>query len=265
VALHGEHDGKGPRLVLVHGFTQTGRCWGPVGEALAHDHEVVRVDAPGHGGSSEIRADLHETAQLLAETAGPALYLGYSMGARMALHVALDRPDVVQGLVVVGGTAGIDDVAERAARRERDRALARQIRSEGVETFLMGWLDQPMFAGLPRWARFEDERRRNTAEGLASSLEFAGTGSQAPRWDDLAQLRVPVLVVAGADDTRYVQLATRLAACSGPNADRALIAGAGHAAHLEQPTRFLEVLRPWLRSFRPRSARGTEGRRGQKD
>lgn len=250
MALHSEHDGgRGPGLVLVHGFTQTARCWGPVGITLAHDHRVVRVDAPGHGGSSGVRADLSETARLLAAAAnaGPAVYLGYSMGARMVLHVALDHPEVVRGLVLVGGTAGIDDDAERAARRERDEVMADRIRSRGVEAFLAGWLDQPMFANLPRWARFEDERRRNTAEGLASSLERAGTGAQVPRWDDLSRLDTPVLVVAGADDSRYAQLATRLATGIGPNAEVALIPDAGHAAHLERPVGFLEALLPWLR------------------
>ncbi|HEV7759411.1 MAG TPA: alpha/beta fold hydrolase, partial [Acidimicrobiales bacterium] len=180
MSLHSERSGDGPpdqRLVLLHGFTQTGRCWVPVDADLARDHEVVRIDAPGHGGSSAVRADLRETAALLAAAGGPAIYVGYSMGARMALHVALEQPRVVQGLVLIGGTPGIVDDAERAERRERDRALAQRLRTEGVDAFLAFWLAQPLFAGLPPAGRFDDERRRNTAEGLASSLELAGTGS----------------------------------------------------------------------------------------
>ena len=247
--LHGEHDGDGAgsgRLVLLHGFTQTGRCWGPVGEVLARDHGVVRLDAPGHGGSSAVRADLTETGRLAVEAGGPAVYLGYSMGARMALHAALDHGEAVQGLVLVGGTAGIEDDDERASRRQRDLLLARRLCDDGVDAFLSEWLAQPLFAGLPPWAHFADERRRNTAEGLASSLELAGTGSQVPRWKDLERLPMPVLVMAGTEDQRYAELAQRIAAGIGTNAAVALVPGAGHAAHLEQPDAFLDQLLPWL-------------------
>jgi 2-succinyl-6-hydroxy-2,4-cyclohexadiene-1-carboxylate synthase len=250
MALHsehtGEHAGAGPRLVLLHGFTQTGRCWGPVADDLARDHDVVRLDAPGHGGSSDIRADLLRTATLAAEAGGPGVYVGYSMGARMALHVALLAPEVVQGLVLVGGTPGIEDAAERSERRERDQALAQRVRSIGVPAFLDEWLALPLFAGLPAWARFDGERRRNTAEGLASSLELAGTGSQRPLWADLGRITVPVLAVAGADDERYAAIARRMAAVVGPHAAAALVPNAGHAAHLERPEEFLVTIRPWL-------------------
>ena len=82
--------------------------------------------------------------------------------------------------------------------------------------------------------------------GLADSLERAGTGSQAPSWHALAQLAMPVLVLAGADDAKFVALAQRLAEATGSNATLAVIDGAGHTAHLEQPERFLAAVRPWL-------------------
>jgi 2-succinyl-6-hydroxy-2,4-cyclohexadiene-1-carboxylate synthase len=246
MALHSERAGAGPRLVMLHGFGQTARCWGPVADDLARDHEVVRLDAPGHGGSSAARADLAGTAGLAARTCGTGVWLGYSMGGRMALHVAVRSPRALRALVLVGATPGIEDDAERAARREQDRDQARRLRSEGVDAFVERWLELPMFAGLPPWARFDDERRRNTAEGLAASLELAGTGSQAPLWSSLAAIDVPVLAVAGADDARYAAIAERMAAAIGPNASVALVPGAGHAAHLEDPDGFLAVLRPWL-------------------
>jgi 2-succinyl-6-hydroxy-2,4-cyclohexadiene-1-carboxylate synthase len=252
VTLHSEHDGMddaGERLVLVHGFGQTCRCWGPMADDLARDHELVRIDAPGHGDSSDVRADLPETAALLAKAGGPAIYVGYSMGGRMALHVALDHPDVVRGLVLVGATPGIEDDQERADRRGRDLQLAIRLREAGdagLDDFISDWLSQPLFSGLPPWARFESERRRNTAEGLASSLELTGTGNQQPRWADLPQLGMPVLLVAGASDTSYATIATRMAHLIGPNAQLELIPNAGHAAHLEQPDTFVAALRAWL-------------------
>jgi 2-succinyl-6-hydroxy-2,4-cyclohexadiene-1-carboxylate synthase len=249
VPLHSERDGAGPRVVLLHGFGQTGRCWGPFAPALARDHEVVRLDAPGHGGSGGEAVDLPTTAGLIAAAGGPAVYLGYSMGGRMALQVAVDRPDVVRGLVVLGATPGIEDDGERAARHAADVALAARIRREGVPAFVDHWLGLPMFAGLPPEARFEEERRRNTPDGLATSLERAGTGAQAPLWDRLGTIAVPTLVVAGEDDDRYAAIALRTAAAIGRHATVALVPGAGHSAHLEQPHRVIGLMRGWLASL----------------
>jgi 2-succinyl-6-hydroxy-2,4-cyclohexadiene-1-carboxylate synthase len=246
VGLHHERDGSGPRVVLLHGFGQTCRCWGPVAPALAADHEVVRLDLPGHGRSATVAADLPTTGRLAADAGGPAVYVGYSMGARMALHVATEAPGAVRGLVLLGGTPGIEDDCERTERRARDAELAVRIRADGVDWFVGWWLAQPMFASLSATTRFEDERRRNTPGGLARSLELAGTGSQRPLWSALPAIDVPVLVMAGEDDERYAAIARRTATAIGANARVALVAGAGHSAHLEQPGRFLEALGPWL-------------------
>jgi len=195
-ALHVERQGAGPRVVLVHGFTQTGRSWGPIATDLGHDHEVVLVDAPGHGGSAAVRAGLTAGAALLGAAGGRATYVGYSMGGRLALHLALDRPDDVEALVLLGATAGIEDEEERAARRRSDEVWAGELEREGIDLFLRRWLAQPLFAGLPAAAADLGDRRRNTVDGLASSLRLAGTGSQVPRWDELPRLRMPVLVLA---------------------------------------------------------------------
>jgi 2-succinyl-6-hydroxy-2,4-cyclohexadiene-1-carboxylate synthase len=218
-----------------------------VSAALEGDHEVVRLDSPGHGGSADEAADLSGTARLIAAAGGEAVYAGYSMGARMALHVATEAPEVVRGLVLVSGTPGIEDDVERADRRRRDQALAHEIRERGVRWFVDWWLAQPMFSSLPEEARFERERRRNTPDGLATSLERAGTGSQMPLWPALATISAPVLVMAGEHDSRYVALAERTAEGIGDNATCAVVPGAGHSAHLEQPQRFLDALVPWLR------------------
>lgn len=244
--LHAEREGSGPPIVLVHGFTQTSRCWGPEAADLATDHEVIRVDAPGHGGSAGILAGLRTGGRLIADQGGEATYVGYSMGARFCLHLALSNPELVRGLVLIGGTAGIEDPAERAERRAQDLRTAARLRHDGLEAFLDAWLTQPLFARLPPEAAHRAERLQNTVDGLVSSLEQAGTGSQDPSWHRLATLAMPVLVVAGALDEKFAALGTRMAEAIGDNATLALVPGAGHAAHLEQPGAFLSILRPWL-------------------
>jgi 2-succinyl-6-hydroxy-2,4-cyclohexadiene-1-carboxylate synthase len=244
--LHAEVDGRGPRLVLVHGFAQNRRCWGPVGDDLATDHEVVRIDAPGHGLSSDFHAGLRTGARLIADQGGPATYLGYSMGARFLLHLALANPELVHGLVVLGGTGGIDDAETRAERRRVDEGMAARLERDGIDAFLDAWLALPLFAGLSTEMQFVAERKENTVDGLAESLRQAGTGAQDPLWERLHRLPMPVLVLAGADDEKFAAEAARLGESIGPNATVALVPNAGHAAHLEQPEAFLAILRPWL-------------------
>jgi 2-succinyl-6-hydroxy-2,4-cyclohexadiene-1-carboxylate synthase len=244
--LHAEVTGQGPRIVLVHGFAQNRDCWGPVLGDLERDHEVCRVDAPGHGRSASFHAGLRTGARLIADQGGRATYLGYSMGGRFLLHLALANPELVERLILVGATAGIDDPAERAARQEQDEAMARRIEREGVEAFVDAWLAQPLFAGLGPDVRFEEARAENTVEGLAESLRQAGTGAQDPLWDRLGRLDMPTLVVAGALDAKFGALGRRLVEAIGANAELAIVAGAGHAAHLEQPEAFLSVLRRFL-------------------
>jgi 2-succinyl-6-hydroxy-2,4-cyclohexadiene-1-carboxylate synthase len=191
-------------------------------------------------------ADLPTGAELLIEAGGPATYVGYSMGARFCLHAALTEPASVRQLVLISGTAGIGSAADRAERRAADAQLADHIDEIGVDAFLREWLALPLFAGLSSEAADVDDRRRNTAAGLRSSLEHAGTGTQEPLWDRLDTLAMPVLVVAGSDDPKFRALAERMATAIGAHAELQVIAGAGHTVHLERPDQFLEALTDWL-------------------
>lgn len=244
--LHAERDGEGPPIVLVHGFTQTRNCWGPIATDLQQDHRVIRVDAPGHGMSSDVMAGLRGGGRMIADQGGEATYLGYSMGGRYLIHLALANPELVRGLVLIGATAGIDDPAERAARAEADQATGRRIRELGLLEFVKQWVAAPMFAGLPPEHQFLMERMENTVDGLENSVVQAGTGNQDPTWDKLHRLDMPVLVVAGAEDDKYAALGQRLVDSIGGNAELALVPGAGHAAHLEDAPAFLARLRDWL-------------------
>ncbi len=220
----------------MHGFAQTLDCLGPLADALARRGRLTLVDAPGHASSLRHRdADVTHGASLLASTAGGGVLLGYSMGARLCLRSALDHPDGVTGVVLVSGTAGIDDPADRDDRAAQDRDRAERIESVGVQAFLEDWLAMDMFAGLEQWARFETERMRNTAAGLAASLRHAGTGSMAPLWDRLPELEVPLLCVTGERDLHYGALADRLVAGAGAGARHVRVPAAGHAVHLERP------------------------------
>jgi 2-succinyl-6-hydroxy-2,4-cyclohexadiene-1-carboxylate synthase len=251
--LHCEVSGAGDPVVLLHGFTQSASSWGPVAARLAEHHTVVGVDAPGHGRSASVAADLGAGADLMVESVAGVLprgvapaWIGYSMGGRFALHVALRHLSAVSRLVLVSTTGGIDDPGERRRRRDSDAALAARAEEVGLRAFVEEWLGQPLFASLPPGAAAVESRLGGTAAGLASSLRLAGSGTQDPLWDRLGTLAMPVLVVAGSRDTRYAALARRLAEAVGANADLAIIEDAGHACHLERPGPFLDVLAGFL-------------------
>jgi 2-succinyl-6-hydroxy-2,4-cyclohexadiene-1-carboxylate synthase len=236
----------GGRVVLVHGFTQTLAAWGAVGERLAGRWEVVRVDLPGHGGSGRVRVGFGEAAGLVGEAGGVATYVGYSLGGRVCLRLALDRPDLVRGLVLVGASPGIADPGARAERRRADEALAQGVERDGVAAFLERWLAGPLFAGLSAEAAGRQDRLANTADGLAYALRRLGSGAQEPLWDRLPGLRPPTLLVAGALDPKFAGLAREMAAAIGPNARVELVAGAGHAVQLERPEAVAALLEAFL-------------------
>ena len=252
-ALHAVTRGEGPRLVLAHGFTQSGQVWGGLADDLAADLQLVLVDLPGHGGSSAVRSGLAEGAQLLGEVGGAGDYLGYSMGARFCLHLALARPGLVDRLVLVSGTGGIDDPYARSERRRADDALADRLDPSGggppadtVAAFVDAWVANPMFGDVPAPANDLDERKHNSAAGLASSLRLAGTGTQEPLWERLHELHQPVLVVAGARDAKFTELGRRLVAGIGASASMVVIEDADHAPHLQRPHDVANAVREFL-------------------
>ncbi len=238
--------GQGPRLVFVHGFTQTANSWKPIAALFAADgYESVVVDVPGHGENTNVRADLRRGADMLTALCGAAVYIGYSLGGRLCMHAALMYPHLVRGLAVIGSSPGIADESERAARRAADNKLADHIVDVGVETFADEWLAQPLFADLTLDEESRADRLRNTADGLASSLRHAGTGAQGSLWPRLREINMPVLTIAGELDAKFAAIGRQIAA-SVPEGRSVEIPGSGHAAHLQQPELVTRVLVDWL-------------------
>lgn len=219
----------------LHGFTQTRDSAHRFRAILAEGHEVWTLDLPGHGDAARVQATLPEAADLVAASlpGGAADLGGYSMGARVALHVALRHPDRVARLVLLGATRGLADGAERAARRAADDALAERVGEVGADAFLDEWLAQPMFARLPDDGAELASRSRDAA-GLASSLRGCGTGTQAWLGDEITALASPTLALAGELDAKFVLEAEAIAAAV-QRGRCELVPGAGHAAHLEAP------------------------------
>ncbi len=225
-------------LVLLHGFTQTGRSWAPVIEALRGRYRCFAPDLPGHGDATFRRPCTFDAvaAYLAALHMDRFVLCGYSMGGRLALDFAVRHPDRVEALVLIGASPGIADDGERAQRRAADLALADRIETIGLEAFADEWGALELFATQPRGVAeaAREDRLRNTPEGLAAALRGMGTGAMTPRWDRLP----PATLVVGEFDAKFRAIATEMDPATPPT----IVEGAGHAAHLEQPHAVARVL-----------------------
>jgi 2-succinyl-6-hydroxy-2,4-cyclohexadiene-1-carboxylate synthase len=274
--------GRGQPALLLHGFTGSGLAWAGLA-GLGGRLRAIVPDLPGHGGTGweadepvpgapstgagrrpggpdpRPRASVERTADDLVVLlrrlgAERAHVVGYSLGARIALRLAISHPDAVDRLVLEAPSAGIADPAARAARAAADAELARHAVGGGVEDFAARWEAQPVLAGeaaLPAAARARQAaiRRGHDPLGLAASLVYAGQGAMEPLHDRLGEVRAPTLLIVGADDAarpRAEEVAAGI-----PGARLAIVAGAGHAPHLERPDRFHALVLDFLTETAP--------------
>jgi 2-succinyl-6-hydroxy-2,4-cyclohexadiene-1-carboxylate synthase len=240
-----DRHGSGPPLAWLHGFTQTRASARQFRTILAGRHELLTLDLPGHGSAAALDGTLPEIALMVLDALPrePVVLGGYSFGARVALHVALAAPSRLQALITLGASRGIADPVQRAERRRHDEALAAHLCDVGTEVFLSEWLSQPLFSTLGPHA--ESDTRSHDAAGLARSLRSAGTGTQEWLGERLAGLEVATLALAGELDAKYVVEARDIADAV-VQGSFATIAGAGHAAHLQQPEQVARAIEAFL-------------------
>ncbi len=247
-----------PPLVLLHGFTGRAASWATIRAAFRPTRRVIALDLPGHGATTvERRFDwsLAATADLVAETLAAlripsADVVGYSMGGRVALQLAVAHGAAVNRLVLESASAGLATDAARARRRAADAQLAAAIARDGIAAFVRRWEALPLFRSLARQPpSVRDELRRHRLAcdpaGLAASLRGAGLGSQPWLGDRLAALAMPVLLVTGEHDAKFTRTAIRLLPRFA-DARHEVVAGAGHLPHLEQPASFVRAVRTFL-------------------
>ena len=270
VHLNVEVSGEGPPLLLLHGFSGGAATWTPHIEAW-RGCTAIAVDLLGHG-ASDCPADqrryrmercLDDLIALLdrlpASSGRRVAVLGYSMGGRVALHLALRAPERLWALVLESGSPGIEDASERAARARSDADLADDIERDGLEAFVERWQALSLFASqtrLPVAVRDELRRQRlqNDPQGLAGSLRGLGAGQQEPVIARMDEIRIPVLLLTGALDDKYCDLARRMATAL-PCARTEVVPDAGHAVHLERPQVFAGAVRGFLEECLQRERR----------
>ncbi len=250
LSVHQRGGASAPAVMLLHGFMGRGAAWATWSASLAATHRVLMPDLPGHGASLGLD---HETytmpgaaaalvALLDAERVARADVVGYSMGGRLALYLALQHPSRVRSLTLVSASPGLRTAEARAERRQQDAARAEALQSD-FEGFVARWYGQAVFDGLPPTLRAERValRQENDPAELARSLRAMGTGAQPSLWERLDALTVSTAALAGGRDAKYVAIAQAMAAAS-PAITAHVRAGAGHVVQDEHPVAVRRIL-----------------------
>ena len=233
-------------IVLLHGFAGTGAMWDAVRARLDEErYRAVAPDLPGHGSAAAVSPVTFESCVEHVLGAAPERFTlcGYSMGGRIALHLALAAPARIERLLLVSTTAGIEDERERAARATADRRRAARAEQGNIAEFVAEWTSQPLFAGTPpdAAAAWRADLERNDPMALAAVLRGIGTGSMEPLWTRLGQLQMPVTVVVGDRDERFAAIGARMAR-EVRDGRLVVIPKVGHGLPREAPQALADVL-----------------------
>jgi 2-succinyl-6-hydroxy-2,4-cyclohexadiene-1-carboxylate synthase len=227
-------------LVLLHGFGGTHRAWDGVIERLDPErYRPLALDLPGHGAAASHPPPIgfEQCVRAVLAAAPPSFALcGYSMGGRIALHVALAAPERVTRLCILAANPGIEDPGQRRERLAADEQLALRLEGEPFEGFIESWGTQPLFAQDPPEAGelARADQRRNDPRALAAAMRGLSAGAMTPLWDRLGELEMPVALVAGTRDQKFTALLARARDLL-PRAELMVLDG-GHRLLLEDPS-----------------------------
>ncbi len=255
---------SGTDILFIHGFTGNGTEWEPVISYFGQGINAHIIDLPG-AGSSDIPDDKsfynsEGLTELIRKFIGlnfkkrPVL-CGYSMGGRLAFSYAVKYSDTLSGLIIESSTPGIRNLTDRMMRRDSDAELIRSIRIDGVPKFIGKWLRTGIFAGLDGklgadlFSGLIQKRSANSETGLIRLLEGFGTGEMKPVWDDLEKIDVPVLLVAGEEDSKYKQILSEVNNVI-KSSELKIVGDAGHNVHLEKPSEFSKIINDFIKNIK---------------
>lgn len=229
-------------LLVLHGFTGSPASWDPALTALRGRTRVLAPPLVGHGAAANVNvAEFEAEVARIAALAGGARWhlAGYSLGGRIAIGLLCAHPELFSSATLIGAQPGLESESDRAERRTADERWCAILRDRGIGEFATRWEEQPLFASQAalsaemRQAQ-RSERLAHTAEGLVRSLETTGLGRMPSYWDKLPTILVPVTLVVGSTDEKFLSIARSMAR-SIPHARLEIVPGVGHNVLLEEP------------------------------
>ena len=221
-------------IVLVHGFTQNLEVLSPFASILAEmtGRRVHLVDLAGHGKSSAASLDLAQNSQAIWNHFGQSVFVGYSLGGRVLMHLALQHPTSLGPLVLIGAHPGIAEGDQRLARLYADQQIAKQLRdissTEKFESFLQEWIASPVFGTLDPALANISARLGGDPKALADSLSMTSLGKQDFLTNRLVEAQVQALYIYGSKDSKFAAIAAELVRLSNGEFTKCEIAQAGH-------------------------------------
>ncbi len=245
-----------PVILFLHGFMGSSNDWWPLLKQLSEHFHCICVDLPGHGQTIAPDYDIPNTAHRLVELLEnlsidrPCHLFGYSLGGRIALYLTLHYPQYWRKVALESAGAGLATLAARQERQRQDQAIAHKLRQPNLDfaEFIDHWYQQSVFQGMntqPSFPALVAQRLQNQPIALAQSLENAGLGSQPYLGQMLINNQVPLLLLAGENDDKFVAINQEMAA-SCPAAELLILADCGHNIHWQQPQRWSQVVQDWF-------------------
>lgn len=255
IAFHYEFHGnrREPVILFLHGFMGSGADWGEVIQYFSADYCCLTIDLPGHGrtiyqGDISFEQTASALSELLNEQRIEKCFLvGYSMGGRLALFLALHYPQHFEKVVLESASPGLKTERERKERIHHDEKVAAELESGNLEDFLTRWYSQPIFEGLSEknLAKLMEARRQNNPKMLSEALRFLGAGKQPSLWEMLPQNKVPLLLLVGEHDIKFESIANRMRELNDLVGIKT-IGGCSHNIHLQQPEMYAACLRKFF-------------------
>ncbi|MGE4170090.1 MAG: 2-succinyl-6-hydroxy-2,4-cyclohexadiene-1-carboxylate synthase [Candidatus Margulisiibacteriota bacterium] len=232
---------KSPALLCLHGFLGSPSDWAFLENSLA-GMSVQKMFLPGHHPNRAVPKNFEAAVQdfgqqIQSQYPEGVHLLGYSMGGRLALGIALAFPESVKSLVLISASPGLKTEAERHSRWQLDQTWAHRLRTETFESVLTDWYTLPLFSRFKTCAEFSDlfqERLSHNPKTLADGLESLSIVHQPNYWKQLDTLACPTLVIVGSEDSKYVQIAKSMA-CKRPKITLKIISGADHCPQFTHP------------------------------
>ncbi|GKV55913.1 putative 2-succinyl-6-hydroxy-2,4-cyclohexadiene-1-carboxylate synthase [Sporosarcina sp. NCCP-2222] len=248
-----------PAIVFLHGFTGSSSTWRDAMNTLKDDFSVFAVDLTGHGKTSTpLEADRYSMSEQVADLddlfsklqLSRFIFVGYSMGGRLAIGYTARHPEKIAALLLESSSPGLQKEEERIARQASDAGLAERLLQNGIETFVNNWENIPLFESqkmlsADKRKAIREERMSQSPTGLANSLRGFGTGSQPSYWEILRELQMPVLLMTGELDSKFVAIAREMKKDL-PKATQIIVPQAGHAIHVEKPELFVTIVKEYL-------------------
>lgn len=238
---------------MLHGFLGRWSEWKSIIKKLGDDFGFIAIDLPGHGHSVNFTSGIYDF-RIVAEAIidileqnkyFPCSLLGYSMGGRLALYLAVFYPQYFSHIIVESATPGLQTKHQIIKRKQWEQGIIQKLEELSVSQFIKEWYEAPMFLSLRKHKNFIKlikQREQNDRRGLINALTNLGTGVMPNLWEKCAQIAMPLFYIVGEKDLKCNRIAKKINK-KNPKSTIYTVENCGHNVHFENPDIFCDIVR----------------------